>query len=395
MTVQFCRRCVISNARPSSVVAWQRKPGDVSPTLAFNADGVCNACEYQEIMDTEIDWEAREAALHDLASQARSKCGNFDVVVPGSGGKDSMFTSHVLKHRFGLTPLCVTAAPMMYTDVGWRNLQHWYSDNTGILVTPNQRVHRMLTRFAFLNTVYPFSPFVLQQRIAGPAQSVLHGIPIVMYGESPAVYAGPIAENYESRMQERFYAGDPSPEAITLGGVSGSELMSKHGLNAQELKPYLPIDPEKLRAAGTECHYLSFYLKYHQQSAYYAAQEAYGFECAEERTSGSYSKYSSIDDKLDVLHYLCGYILFALGRASYDAAQEIRTGVITRDEGVSLVKQFDHEIPRRYLAECLGYMGITEAAFWDRLDRARPDHLWQKRDDGIWRLKHSVYGDAP
>ena len=64
-----------------------------------------------------------------------------------------------------------------------------------------------------------------------------------------------------------------------------------------------------------------------------------GFEASPERTAGTYSKYSSIDDKIDDLHYYTG-IKFGIGRATEDAAQEIRSGEIDRHEGVQLVKRF-------------------------------------------------------
>ena len=38
------------------------------------------------------------------------------------------------------------------------------------------------------------------------------------------------------------------------------------------------------------------------------------------------------------------YIKFGIGRATSDAAHEIRDGHITREEGVQLVEKFDHEI---------------------------------------------------
>ena len=67
------------------------------------------------------------------------------------------------------------------------------------------------------------------------------------------------------------------------------------------------------------------------------------------RTQGTYSKYNSIDDKIDDLHYYTTYIKFGIGRATYDSAQEIRTEKITREEGVNLVKQYDQEFPKKYL----------------------------------------------
>src|SRR5205823_11329872 len=47
------------------------------------------------------------------------------------------------------------------------------------------------------------------------------------------------------------------------------------------------------------------------------------------------------------LHYYTTYVKFGIGRATYDAAQEIRSGDITRPEGVALVRRFDGEFPER------------------------------------------------
>ena len=52
---------------------------------------------------------------------------------------------------------------------------------------------------------------------------------------------------------------------------------------------------------------------------------------------------------MDDLHYYTTFIKFGIGRATYDAAQEIRCEDITREEGVSLVKKFDGEFPSRFL----------------------------------------------
>ncbi len=391
--VRFCVRCTMSNQRPGSTVTHTQTADTPRPGLFFNADGVCAACEYQEVMDTQIDWEQREQELRDLCSQYRSAAGNYDVIVPGSGGKDSCFVAHYLESRFDMHPLTTTWAPMMYTDVGWRNMQRWRERFTNILVQPKRSVHRLLTRLAFEVASFLFAPFVTGQRQIGARLSVEKGVPFICYGEAPAQYSGPIAENYESRMDPKFFAGEQDAETIVLGGVPGKELMSKHGLGACDLRPYLPTPLEQLQRVGTDFRYLGYFVQFKPEDVYYYAQKHLGFECNDRRTEGSFSKYSSIDDKMDPLHYTATLAMFGIGRATYDSSQQIRTGFIDRDEGVALVKQYDHEIPRRYLAECLEYMGITERAFWERLDRARPDHLWE-RVDGEWRLRHAVYHEA-
>ncbi len=138
-----------------------------------------------------------------------------------------------------------------------------------------------------------------------------------------------------------------------------------------------------------DMHYLGYYLKWDPQEMYYYASENTGFVANDERTEGSYSKYSSIDDRIDPLHYYTTLIKFGLGRASYDAAQEIRTHKISREEGVALVKKYDQEIPKRYMEGMLNYMGINEEVFWDVIDKNRPKHLWNKIGNE-WKLKYPV-----
>ena len=127
-----------------------------------------------------------------------------------------------------------------------------------------------------------------------------------------------------------------------------------------------------------EVHYLGYYLKWTPQEVYYYATENTGFNARPFRTQGTYSKYNSIDDKIDDLHYYTTFIKFGIGRATYDASQEIRNKHITREEACSLVKQFDGEFPDRYFKEILSYFEISESLFYELIDKFRPPHIWKK-----------------
>ena len=81
-------------------------------------------------------------------------------------------------------------------------------------------------------------------------------------------------------------------------------------------------------------------------------------QASPERTPGTYSKYNSIDDRIDDFHYYTTFVKFGIGRATYDAAQEIRSGDITRDEGVALVRRYDGEFPERFAEEIFRYLSI-------------------------------------
>ena len=129
------------------------------------------------------------------------------------------------------------------------------------------------------------------------------------------------------------------------------------------------------------------------------------------RTAGTYSKYNSIDDKVDDLFYYTTYIKYGIGRTSYDAAQEIRNGEITLEEGKALCKKYDGEYPDRFERELMDYLSLDPRQFpqaarcfeqprMDReyfmhlADRFRSPHLW-KYEDGIWKLRYTPYeGDS-
>lgn len=403
--VAFCRSCVISNQRPNSAVEFAHTRSTRKATIHFDDKGVCDACRVAE-MKREIDWAARERQLRDLCDRYRREDGAYDCVVPGSGGKDSFYAAHVLKHKYGMHPLTCTFAPHIYTDWGWRNFQAWlHAGFDNYLFTPNGRVHRLLTRLATENLFHPFQPFILGQKNFPARFAVDLDIPLVFYGENEAEYGNPKGDNNTARRNWQYFTADDTSK-IFLAGTSLKELEERFGLHKNDLVPYMPVDPERAEKLKLEVHYLGYYERWHPQSAYYYAVEHGGFQAAPERTPGTYSKYNSIDDKVDDLFYYTTLIKFGIGRATYDASQEIRSGDITREEGVALVRRFDTEFPTRFLDELFRYLSIDEKSFpqasgqfaqpnmdltyFENLaDRFRSPHLWE-RADGAWSLRHSV-----
>jgi hypothetical protein len=227
------------------------------------------------------------------------------------------------------------------------------------------------------------------QRIIGPLIAKKFGIPLVMYGENQAEYGNNSSENFTPTMEKSFFSKKSMSE-IRLGGETIADIMSQKHFTADDFSPYIAPDAEELESAGIEVHYLGYYLKWDPQECFYYAAEHTGFSPNTERTQGSYSKYSSIDDKIDPFHFYTTLAKFGLGRASYDAAQEIRNGKITREEGVALVKKFDQEFPDKFFPEFLEYISSTESNFHETVDRFRSPHLWEKKA-GEWTLLHTVW----
>jgi len=404
--VHFCKKCVISNQRPNSAIEYKHTKESKKSTIRFNHDGICDACKFAERKRHTIDWEDRDRQLRELCDKHRKYDGSYDCIVPGSGGKDSFYASHILKNKYGMHPLTVTWAPHVYTEWGWKNFQSWiHAGHDNYLMTPNGRVHRLLTRLSTELLFHPFQAFMFGQKALAPKMALLFNIPLVFYGENEAEYGNPI-ENTESAKRDWSYFTSDDQSKIHLGGVSVADLKSEFGVDQNDLQPYLPADPNHIAEKNIEVHYLGHYLRWHPQACYYYAVEHGGFQASPERTPGTYSKYNSIDDRIDDLHYFTTGIKFGIGRASYDAAQEIRSGDINREEGVALVKRFDHEYPERFIDEMFSYLSLPESEFpeasrmfekplMDRdyfsllTDQFRSPHLWYI-EDGIWKLRHAV-----
>ena len=386
--VRFCSKCTISNQRPSSTIEFIAKD-NIKKGIKVSSNNICDACKYNDVKN-KIDWEEREKKLISLCNKYRKSSG-YDCIIPGSGGKDSAYASHLLKYKYGMNPLTVTWAPHLYTDIGWKNFTNWIHvggfDN--ILFTPNGKLHRLLTKLAFENLLHPFQPFIIGQKIIGPLMALKFNIPLVFYGENQAEYGNSIDENETPKMDKKFFSINNSKEII-LGGLKIEEIIKKYNFNLNEFSPYIPPSINEIEQAGIEQQFLGYYVKWDPQECYYYATENTGFKSNTERTEGTYSKYSGIDDKTDPFHYYTTFIKFGIGRATYDAAQEIRNDKITREEGIALVKKYDSEFPNKYFKEFLEYIDLSEDKFWKILDSFRSPHLWSKNDKNKWILKEQI-----
>lgn len=408
--VVYCKRCVISNQRPNSAVEYKHTKETKKKTINFDKEGICDACRLTEQKHNTIDWNLREKELKELCDKHRSKDGSYDCLLPGSGGKDSFYAAHILKNKYGMHPLTVTWSPHVYTTWGWKNFQSWiHAGFDNYLMTPNGRIHRLLTRLAVDNLLHPFQAFMFGQKSLAPKMADLFNIPLVFYGENEAEYGNPVGSDQGAKRDWSYFTADKQSE-IFLSGVSLQELKESYGLEQQDLIPYLPADPAVIKKKNIEVYYLGYYLKWHPQSCYYYAVEHGGFQASPERTPGTYSKYNSIDDRIDDFHYLTTGVKFGIGRASYDAAQEIRSKDITREEGVALVNRFDHEFPERFADEIFNYLSVDEKHFpvaysmfeepvmsreyFTLLsDSFRSPHLW-KYENGEWSLRHKLTNDV-
>lgn len=375
--VMFCRNCVVSNQRPRTL---------------FNEDGVCSACQWAYEKDHVVNWDARIEELAALCDRFRSRDGSYDVVVPGSGGKDSAFVAHQLKSRFGMHPLSCTWAPFDWTDIGWKNLKAFvYSGFNNVVAMPDGQLHRQMARTAFEAKGDAFEPFVYGQKAWAYHIAQRFGIQLIMYGENGELeYGGSarfsdVPSESPSEWAASYFKGASVDELVEFGMSNG--LIRPELVTPQGMAWYKPPRLEDIGDLGLEMHWYSYYQKWTPQENYYYAVTHTGFEPNDEgRTEGTYTKYASLDDRADGFHFYLSYMKFGLGRASRDAQSDIRRNHMTREEGVALVRRFDGEFPRRHFHWFLEYLGVDEAGFWDVMDLYREQsNVWERRN-GDWQM---------
>ena len=387
-----CKLCLMTNQKPFSVNETKNKSSNQKKlTLQFSDDGICSACKSIEAKKN-INWDLREKELWKICDLNRSNDGKYDCIVPGSGGKDSMFQAHILKYKFNMNPLTVTYSPILKTDVGIKNSTNWVNvggfDN--YTFSPNGKVLSALTREAFNNILHPSQPFKIGIKTFAAKMAKSLGINLVFYGEPYSDY-GSAPNISDAYYPLEWLTNDNKLDDLHIAGLQVKEIKKKYNfLRDQDFIPYMPLKSKDFKDLNLNILFLGWFLKWDPQEVYYYSTKNSGYILDDYKSDGSYGRYASVDDKMEYLHFYCSYIKFGIGRCRLDTSQEIRNGHITREEGVNLCKKFEGEFPKRYAQDCFDFMGYSYEEANKIIDKFRPNHLWEKKKNK-WIRKQDIF----
>ena len=331
--IRYCTRCVMP---------------DTKPDLLFDAEGVCNACRNFEGRGT-VDWEARHGELETLLGRYRSgDGGNYDCIIPVSGGKDSTFQV-VRMLELGANPLCVTATTDSLSDVGRRNIENIKRLGVDYVeVSVNPRVRRAINRLALTQVGDISWPehvliFTIPVRLA-----VQFGVRLIIWGEnSQNEYGGPAAAADHNTLTRRWLE-----EFGGLLGLRVTDLVGQEGIAARDLIQYsYPTDAE-LERVGVTGLFLGHYLPWDGYQNALIAQ-AHGFETYHKPVEGSLVNYENLDNHQTGIHDYFKFLKFGFGRATDLACLHVRRGRLSRADAVRLVRMHDGRYPSEYLGRSL------------------------------------------
>ncbi len=367
--VRFCKRCLMPDSRPR---------------IFFDEDGVCNACLNADEKKT-IDWKSRHDEFLRLVEPYRSKNGEWDCVVPWSGGKDSSSIAYRLKFELGLNPLLVTFSPMIPNAVGQHNCEQMVRAGFDhIMFRPNQNVHRILAKRFFIERGNPKVAWDAGVNVIPVKEALNNKIRLVFYAEHGESEYGGRVLNEESRRLRDF------TEVIEhqIGDDPRNWVMD--GVIEADLNPYTYPSVEDLNDVGIKALYFAYYFKWSMYENFQYLKDKIDFKRHPiGRTPGTFTNFDSLDDKMDDLYYYMQFIKFGFGRTVRDTSRFIQNNHMTREEAIAFAQKFDGEFPDQNLDEVLEYLNLTKDEFYVIVDKHRNEEIW-KKENGQWKLRFPV-----
>ena len=367
--ITFCKKCLVPNSRPR---------------ITFDQNGICNACNYLALRK-KINWKERKDELKEILNQNRSKKGNYDCIVPWSGGKDSSAIAYKLKFEYKMNPLLVTFAPLIPTEVGFKNRESLVKlgfDN--YYFRPNQNASRLLSKRFFIERGDPKVHWTCGIKSIPLKVAIEKKIPLVFYAEHG----------------ESHYGGNPLHEKssmlLDLDEVYENNIGddSKNWVDGQisqsDIQPYLLPEQEELEKAKIKPYFFAYFDKWNVQANYEFIKKKINFTTHPKgRTPGTFTNFDSLDDHIDQVYYYMQYIKFGFGRATRDASRQIQNDLINKKEYLEYVKKYDSEVTTDDILHFCSYADISLAEFPEIVDKHRNSEIWKKTGNG-WELKFNL-----
>lgn len=339
--VFWCKNCLVMSTRPR---------------IKFE-NGICSACDWY-FKKKKMDWSKRKKELINLLDNHRNKRGNFDCIVPVSGGKDGSYVCYNLKNIYNMNPLSVTVTPALPLKLGDKNLRAFVNSGfTNISINLDYKAMQKLNKYGLINKGFPYYGWLIAIHT-----SILHfaksmKIKLIFYGEDGEVEYGGSTETQD----KAFYDFQYQKKIYLENGYD--RLLESLKLNSSDYFYFKYPEDDSFFNELKITHW-SYYENWDPYRNYIIAKEHCGLSESDETNSGTFTNFAQNDQALYALHTFIMYIKFGFGRANQDASIEIRRGAMNRDQAINLVNLYDGIFPQEYLKDYLDYFEMTESDFF-------------------------------
>ena len=373
--MQYCSKCTY--------------PAVSATPITFDKNGICSGCRVHMQQET-IDWDERRALFEtDIVEQYKGTNGaNYDCLIPVSGGKDSYWQIHLIKVVYGMRPLLVTYGENNHTAVGMRNIQRMRDTFScdHIHFTPSISLLKKMNKIGLVKMGDPDMQAHIGIMTYPIAVAAKYEIPLIIWGEHGFMnlggmhsYSDMVEWTAKFRREHAQHGWDWDDFVDEGEGISERDLLwAKY-----------PSDDviEKLDMRGI---YISNYFGWRQDEHTALMVKKYGFELNDMPFDRTYARDSNLNNIHDNgVHDYMKFVKWGYGRVTDHVSRDIRNGNMTREEGISLIKQYEDVVPGD-LTRWLEYVGMDRTTFNKTADTFRDPRVWVKNEYGQW-IKDNIW----
>jgi N-acetyl sugar amidotransferase len=317
---------------------------------------ICKACRNSE-EKMHIDWIEREKKLRNILEDVSQKAkGAYDCILPISGGKDSTFQMHVLCKVYGMKPLAVTFNHNWYSETGWYNLMNSLEQFNvdHVMFTPNRGLVNRLARKSLEELGDPCWHCHMGAGSFPLQIAVRFNIPFLVYGESSnesyskGTYLKPVEYNREYFLKT---SAKLTPEKMVNSKITAREVSALD----------LPTT-EEYEKAGVWGIHLGNYIFWDEERQTQFVKDEYGWK--EAGAGQTYKGYKSDECVMPSVHDFTCYLKRGFSRATFHASNDVRNGLLTREDGFDLVRRYE-PVEAEALDYFLEISGLTRKQFYD------------------------------
>jgi len=373
--MDYCKNCLMPVSKPG---------------LNLDDEGICPACRHAETRK-DVDYDKRFEELKQLCEKYKRDDGYYDSIIAVSGGKDSHYQVYVFKELLGMNPLLVAVGdPFTKTKAGLHNIKNiceaFNCDMISLQLSPNL-VKRMV-RIAFEELGSPTWPIDRSIYCYPIRMAINMNIPLIVYGEDVSWEYGGVLDQSKQNYSAMDQINNDVVKKVDFS------LWYDRGITERETNMLKYPSREEINEAGLEPIYLSYFVPWDGQRNYELAKR-YGFRdlSHEWYRQGYIEHYDQIDSMAYLINVWMKYPKFGFGRATDVVGYWRRSGRISKEEGLKLIKEHDHKLDRKVLDDFLSFTEYTHREFWDIVEKFWNRELFYMTRDGLWVLKKGVWED--
>lgn len=306
-------------------------------TISFDTQGVCNVCRQIEYKKANVDWAARRKDFAKLCDKYRNK-GQYDCIVPFSGGKDSTFTLYALVREFKLKPLVVSFDHGFYRPNLLANVERTMS-RLGcdfLKFKPNPQIVKKVMAESLLRK----GDFCWHCHVGistYPMQiAVKFNIPFVVWGEPSAEYTSYYSyDELETVDERRFY------KWVNLG-ISADDMLGMIDGDAtmRDLEPFSYPPLKDLKAIDYCSVPLGAFISWDVKKQQEIISRELGWRGDEVEGVPPGYEYEKIECAFQGIRDYCKFLKRGYARVTHLTSIDIRNSRLDRTKALELIRKY-------------------------------------------------------